>query len=561
MTIVDMLVRALRANPELAIFLTLAAGFAIGRLRIGSFRLGNVVGTLLAGVLIGQMGITVSPVVKNTFFDLFLFATGYKVGPQFFRGLKRNALTQVTLTIFLALSSLTVTVAFAKLMHYETGTAAGLLAGAFTESTVIGTASDTIARLDLPESEKTRLVNQIPVAYSVAYLVGTGFVVWFLSNLAPRMMKVNLAEESRKLEAELGALSGSGSGADSAYRVWDSRTFQLPASWANRTVADVESTLRPDRVFIQRIRRGQTLMDTTPDTRLSTGDIIAVTARREVFFKGTLPLGAEIEDRALLDFPIKTLDVVLTNRDLDGRTLAEVADEHGRGVTLTTLIRGGEEIPFTSSTVLNRGDLFRLTGAAQDMERAGRALGYVERPSSETDVVFVGVGIVVGGLIGLLSVTVGRVPLTLTASGGALVMGLVFGWLRSVRPTFGRIPEPALWIFDTIGLAVFIGIVGLNAGPSFVDGLRETGLSLLLVGFAAAAIPHTATVLFGRYVLRMNPVILLGACAGAGTATAALRAIQDEAQSKLPVLGYTVPYAIGNIVLTAWGPVIVMLVH
>ena len=138
-------------------------------------------------------------------------------------------------------------------------------------------------------------------------------------------------------------------------------------------------------------------------------------------------------------------------------------------------------------------------------------------------------------------------------------MGLVFGWLRSVRPTFGRIPEAALWVFDTVGLATFIGVVGLSAGPSFVSGLRETGPSLLLVGLVVAVTPHLTALLFGRKILRMNPVILFGACAGAGTVTAALRSIQDEAQSKLPVLGYTVPYAIGNILLTAWGPVIVLL--
>ena len=193
------------------------------------------------------------------------------------------------------------------------------------------------------------------------------------------------------------------------------------------------------------------------------------------------------------------------------------------------------------------------------MERAGAALGYIERPSSESDVVFLGVGIVIGGLIGLATVTIGGLPLTLTSSGGALIMGLIFGWLRSVYPTFGRIPEPALWIFDTVGLAVFIGVVGLTAGPTFVSGLRETGLSLLFVGMVVALIPHLVTLLFGLHVLKMNPLILFGACAGAGTMTAALRAIQDESQSKLPVLGYTVPYAIGNIILTAWGPVIVVL--
>jgi putative transport protein len=258
-------------------------------------------------------------------------------------------------------------------------------------------------------------------------------------------------------------------------------------------------------------------------------------------------------------FPAEVLDAVVTRKDVAERTLAEIAEKHGRGVALFKLVRGGEEIPFAPSTVVNRGDLMTISGAPRDVERAGKALGYLERPSSETDVVFVGLGIFVGGLVGMLSVTVAGIPLSLTASGGALIMGLVFGWLRSVRPTFGRIPEAALWIFDTIGLAAFIGTVGLAAGPTFVESIRRTGPSLLLVGLVVAVTPHMAALLFGHKVLKMNPVILFGASAGAGTVTAALRAIQDEAQSKLPVLGYTVPYALGNILLTAWGPVIVFL--
>jgi putative transport protein len=251
--------------------------------------------------------------------------------------------------------------------------------------------------------------------------------------------------------------------------------------------------------------------------------------------------------------------VVVTRREFEDRTLEEIAQQHGRGVVLHALVRAGEEIPFRPGTRLDRGDLLRIAGAQADVERVGKVLGYVERPSSATDVVFLGLGILVGGLLGALTIQIGDLPLSLTTSGGALIMGLVFGWLRSVRPTFGRIPEPALWVFDTIGLAVFIGVVGLGAGPSFVAGLRETGPSLLIVGFLVAVTPHLTALLFGRYVLKMNPVVLLGACAGAGTVTAALRALQDEAGSKLPVLGYTVPYAIGNILLTAWGPVIVLL--
>jgi putative transport protein len=554
------LLTSLREHPELAIFLTLAVGFTIGRLRIGSFKFGNVLGTLIAGVLIGQFDIPIEPTVKAVFFSLFLFATGYKVGPQFFRGLKKNAFPQVVLTVVLCVTSLLTTLAAARLLNYDSGTAAGLMAGAFTESTVIGTASDTIDRLDLPEAEKTRLKNNIPVAYAVSYLVGTGFVVWFLSVAAPRLLRVDMKAESRKLAAHL-STSGRTSDEDVhlAYKEWSIRAHRLADAWAGRTVADVERLASPERVFIERIRRGPELVEATPETVLLEGDVIAVGARRTVMLSGRLPLGEEVDDRTLLDFPMASFDVVVTKREIEDQPLVVLAERYGRGVVLVKLIRGGEEIPFDAATIINRGDLLRLAGAERDVLRVGAALGYIERPSSASDIVFLGLGIVVGGLIGLLTVNIGGLPITLTASGGALIMGLVFGWLRSVHPTFGRIPEPALWIFDTVGLAAFIGIVGLNAGPTFIAGLRETGPSLLLVALIVAVLPHLVSLLFGYHVLKMNPVILLGACSGAGTITAALRAIQDESQSKLPVLGYTVPYAIGNILLTAWGPVIVAL--
>ena len=551
---------SLREHPELAIFLVLALGFVIGRIRIGTFKLGNVVGTLIAGVIIGQLNIKVDPTVKSVFFSLFLFATGYKVGPQFFRGLKKNAMPQVALTVVLCVASLATTLVAAKLLHYDSGTAAGLMAGAFTESTVIGTASDTIDRLDIPEAEKTRLKNNIPVAYAVTYLVGTGLVVWFLSAGAPRLLRIDLKEEARKLAAQALAAGGvADHPVQMAYKEWSIRAFRLADAAVGRTVADLERSVGQERIFLERIRRGAQLLETTPETVLQSNDVVAIAARRRVLLGGHLPLGEEVEDPDLLAFPMATLDVVVTKKSAAEQSLTVLAQQYGRGVVLVKLIRGGEEIPFGPETIVNRGDLLRLAGAQPDVERAGAALGYIERQSSESDVVFLGVGILVGGLVGMLTLTVGGLPLTLTTSGGALIMGLVFGWLRSVYPTFGRIPEPALWIFDTVGLAVFIGVVGLTAGPTFVSGLRQTGPSLLVVGMIVALLPHLVTLLFGLHVLKMNPLILFGACAGAGTVTAALRAIQDESQSKLPVLGYTVPYAIGNILLTAWGPVIVVL--
>jgi putative transport protein len=557
----DYLVTAFREHPELAIFLTLALGFLLGKLRIGSFTLGTVVGTLLAGVLIGQLDIRVPPIVKNVFFDLFLFTTGYKVGPQFFRGLRKDAVPQLALTVVLCVTCLLSAWGASVVLGYDVGTTAGLLAGAFTESTVIGTAGDAINRLDLPAAEKTRLTNNIPVAYAVTYLIGTGFVVWFLSSLAPRLMRVNLREEAKKLQAELGGGDEREPGVGSAFTRFSVRAYRVTKEGLiNRSVAEIEALPRDFRVFVTRIRRNGAILEPEPTTIIQKDDVVAVMARSEILMARGTEIGPEADDRALLDFPVEMLDVVVTSKAIAGKTLGELASaDLARGVFLRQLTRVGQPMPFTLETRLDRGDVLTILGAVKDVERAATAIGYPDRPTVATDMIFVGLGIVAGGLVGLLSVTVGGMPLTLTASGGALVGGLVFGWLRAIHPTFGRIPEPAMWVFDTVGLTVFMAAVGLGAGPSFVSGIQTTGISLVLVGLVVAIVPHALAILVGRHVLKMNPIILLGACAGAGTVTAALRAVQEESGSKLPALGYTVPYAVGNILLTVWGPVIVAL--
>jgi putative transport protein len=555
----DYFVKALQGHPELAIFLVLAMGFFIGRMKIGSFSLGTVVGTLLAGVLIGQLDIKVPVIVKNIFFDLFLFTTGYKVGPQFFRGLKKDALPQLAVTVVLCVTCLLSAFTVSKFLGYDMGTAAGLLAGAFTESTVIGTAGDAINRLNIPDMEKIRLINNIPVAYAVTYLIGTAFVVWFLPAIGPRLMRVNLREEGKKLQAKISGAEEPEPGIHSSFQTFGVRAYRVTnEKLVNKTVGEIEAMPKEARIFILRVRHEGLIVEAEPSTVIHHGDVVAVITRTEMLMARGTEIGPEVEDKALVDFPASLLDVVVTNKAIVQKTLKELAaSEFTRGVFLRKLLRVGEPIPLNWETRVDRGDVMSLVGAKPDVERAAKEIGYADRPTNATDMIFVGLGIVLGGFVGLLTVMVGGLPLTLTASGGALVMGLIFGWLRSVRPTFGRIPEPAMWIFDTVGLTTFMAVVGLGAGPSFVSGLQKSGVSLVFVGLVVAVLPHITAILFGRYVLRMNPLILLGACSGAGTITAALRAVQDESQSKLPALGYTVPYAIGNILLTAWGPVIV----
>jgi len=553
----EYLFEILRQHPELALFLTVAMGFLVGKVSLGSFKIGAVLGTLFSGLLIGLLDISIPSLIKTIFFDMFIFATGFKVGPQFFQLLKKDALPQILLTVIICVTSLTTVYVISKLLNYNMGTAAGLLAGAFTESTVIGTAGQAIERLAITGDLKNIYINSIPIAYAATYLVGTAAVVLFLPNVAPRLIRVNIKELAQKLDGQFFGKNQSVKNETSSNPVWNLRALQLNSTMlSGMTVEEIEYFIPEGRVIIERIRRNGLLLDAHQKTILQEGDVIAVTARQEVMVQ-LFRYGNEITDKELLDIPRQTVKIVVTKRAAAGKTLRELAELYRQGIVLQKLTRTGVDMPFDTDTVVNRGDCLVLDGHPKYLERTSKELGFVEPVTPDTDILFVALGIFIGGILGSFSLTLFGVPVALSASGGALVMGLFFGWLRSHRPTFGRIPDAALWIFDTLGLTVFIGVVGISAGPGLISGLSHTGFSIILVALAVALLPHVIGLYFGYYILKMNPVMLLGAQSGAGTSTSALKSLQDVAGSKLPVLGYTIPYALGNILLTAWGPVIV----
>ena len=558
------LIDTLKANPEIAIFLALALGFLIGGVKIGKFSLGNVTGVLLAGVLIGQLNITISPNVKSVFFLMFLFAVGYSVGPQFFRGLKSDGLPQVFFAVILCVACLLCAFIAAKAAGYSMGQAAGLLSGACTISAVLGVAGDTMGQIGLTPEQHQAMVAAMPVAYAVTYLYGTAGSAWFLASIGPKLLGVNLAKECAEYEAKMGGSADAGDHM-SAYRKLTTRAYQVAAEskLAGKTVAEFENQFLMPRVFILRLRQAAKICKADPQTVIRAGDVLGLAGPREALLKIEKDLGPEVEDREMFDVPIQILDVVITNKAFAGKTLLEIrqseAAQEVRGVFLRKLIRTGQEMPFNAGTRVDRGDVVQIVGPVEEVDKAAAKLGYADRVTEKTDMVFMGLGIVIGALIGAIVIRFGQVPLSLSTSGGALFAGLVCGWLRSVNPTFGRIPGPALWVFNNVGLCTFIAVVGISCGPSFVAGLKAAGISLFFWGVFVTTVPFVVGIYVGKYVFKMHPGIVLGACAGARTTTAALGAIQDEARSKMPALGYTITYAVGNTLLIIWGVVIVLM--
>ena len=554
------IVDTLRSYPELAIFLALAVGFFIGPKKLAGFSLGNVTATLLAAVAIGQLGIAVPGPIKSTFFLLFLFAVGYGVGPQFFRGLGKEGPKQIAFSLIVLALCLLVPIVCAKVAGLDLGYAVGLYAGSQTISASIGVASDQINRLGLPVEQAKAYLDAMPIGYAVTYIFGTIGSAIVLAQIGPKLIGVDLPAACAEYEKQMGGGQvGQDPGVFSAYRHVEVRAYRIDGA-SGLTGKPVRELFPGLRIFVERIRRGDRFIDADADSVLQPGDVVTISGPRDALVEKVESVVPEVEDRALLDMPVTMVDLFVRSKAVNGKTLREVADLPAtRGIYLRKITRSMVEIPILPETEILRGDILTIAGSSRHVDAAVAEIGHADRPVESTDLAVVAAGIVIGGLIGALTYVAGGVPISLSTSGGALLAGLVLGYLRTIHPTFGKIPGPALWLMNTLGLNIFIAIVGISAGPGFVSGLQQVGLSLFLWGMVATTIPLVVAILLGHYVFKFHPAILFGVCAGVRTTTAALGMIQEAAKSKVPALGYGMPYAIGNTLLTIFGMVIVLM--
>ena len=568
MEILDWLVKTLRDNPAIAIFLTLGIGFWIGKLKYKTFSLGTVTSVLLVGVLVGQLDIPVPGPLKQVFFLLFLFAIGYSVGPQFFASLKGSGLKQVLFAVVMCLIVLGTTFGVAELFHYNKGEAAGLFAGAQTMSAVIGVADDTIQTLNVPATDKTDWTNIIPVAYAVTYIFGTIGSAWILGTLGPSLLGglKKVKQQTEDLERSMNQDPSSTDPAlVNAWRPVVYRAYKVDGNWFDspHTVKEIEEYMESKgrRLFVERVRSGsEVTTHPAPDIIVKKGDDIVISGRREFVIEDESWLGSEISDASLLSFPIERIPVMVASKNMAGKTVADFRESmQTKGVVIDSIKRGGVEIPVAAATRLQRGDVLTISGAVADVNATASYIGYPDKPTTSSDMVFVGIGIAIGALIGAITLHFGGIPVSLSTSGGALIAGLVLGWLRSRHPTFGQIPDSAVWVFNNVGLNMFIAVVGISAGPTFISGLHQVGWQMLVAGILATGIPLILGIIVGDKIFKFHPAITLGCVAGSRTTTAALGAIQDSLQSTVPAMGYTVTYAIGNTLLILCGLAMVLL--
>jgi len=545
--------------PEVFILLAVAIGMLLGHVRVRGFSLGAPACTLIVAVVLGQFGtIVIPPLLKSIFFGFFVFTIGYRSGPNFFASLSLQTVSQVALALVMGTCGLVVILVFAHAFEFGPGAAAGLGAGSLTQTSMMGTASGALEQLGLPADALKQEQANIAAGYAVTYILGYILVLLFVPFAAPRLMGINLKEEAAKLEAAL--LGGASAKPDNLlYKKFQVRAYRVSKA-AGRTVNEIEVQVGR-RAVVERILRDGQDVELRAGTGLKADDEILLAGPSAVIVAATSMIGPEIEgEHVMRSVPGEVLEVYVTARHLHGRALSEIVEEIGdtaRGVFLRALTRQGQDVPVTPGTRIYVGDVMTLVALNQDLNRLVPRIGQPIRVADRTDIAFFAGGLAAGLLVGLLSVTIGSVPLTLGGGGGALIAGLLCGWLRSRRPTFGAFPPAAQQSLIDLGLGGFIAAIGLASGPAALAAIEAHGLLLLGVGVIVTLTPLVIGTLFAHRVLRMNPVIVCGALAGAMTVDAAVASACDVADSQTPVLGVAVPYAIANVVLTVLGPIIV----
>lgn len=544
---------SLEHDPVLLLFTLIGTGYLIGNINVGGFSFGAVAGVLFAGLFFGYFGLRIAPGAQSVGFALFIFSVGYQAGPRFFSAIKQDGVRYLLLSLVVTFSAVTIAVIAARLLQLAPGMSAGLLAGGLTSSPTLAAAQDAVregtVRLGAGVDADS-VIDNIASAYAITYIFGlTGLIT--LIKYMPRLLGLDMVAEARSQEQLDSPPLQAVNITTRCYRVENEAFTTLSLAELRERYCQ--------QVPVLKVVRDDNAIAWKSTEHLQFGDRIELVGPRELFTGAIGEIGPEIAPDWDIQASRDSAQIVVTNEVVYGHTLGDLRIPQNFGVLVQHVDRVGARMPYSPDLRLAKGDILSVTGSASGIDLFGEYAGEVERDISETDMVTFAFGIAFGVLLGMLAVEVSGIALGLGTAGGLLASGLLIGYLRSVRPTFGRLPEAARWLLMEFGLLIFMAGVGLRAGGSIIPTLQQSGPLLIVAGILVTILPLAIAYLFGRKVLGLNPAILLGALTGAMTSGAALSVVTRESQSAVPAIGYAGTYAFGNVFLMVAGPLILLL--
>lgn len=546
----------LKGDQVLIIFTVISLGYLLGKVNILNFELGNVTGVLIAGLFLGAWGFESNPDMATFGFTIFIFCVGLQAGPSFFTAFAADGARYLILSMIVAVTAVTLCWSFSFLFEMDSGVAAGMLAGALTSTPTLVGAQDAVTSglAILPEGMTAEeVIKNVSVAYSLTYLFGIGGLM-FIIKYIPTIFRVDLVEEAKKIAPARASIK-----TINENNLPMVRTYQIDkGKMIGKTIRQIQEATN-QYFTVLGIRRNGDLIEISRNVVIEEGDIVSVIASiaQHSFAKGkSIP---EVFDKELLNFRIRTKEIVITGAEYVGNKVQDLMLPAKYGCFPIGLIRSGIDLPIDANTILCKGDKLEVIGEEDRITSVSEKLGSIEADVEKTDLLTLCLGAALGLLLGTIVLKFGHISIGLGSAGGLLIVGILIGFFRSVHPTFGAFPRAARNIMMDLGIVLFMSSIGLNAGSKVLEALTSVGPLMVLCGVSITIIPVFVAFAFGRYVMKMNAALLLGAITGAMTSTPSLNLVTEAAKSQVPALGYAGSYTFANVILTFAGAILVLI--
>jgi putative transport protein len=552
----------------MTIFFVLGFGYLLGRVTLGFFSLGSTAGSLMVGLIVGVAAFEwagvrfeIPDLVGTIFLALFTYAVGLRVGPQFVDGIRQAGVQLITLVIITTTTAFVIAYGGSRLFDLPPGYAPGILSGANTISAVMGVATSAVSGglyTPPPGMSSGEVTANIAAGYSLSYMLSILCIVLLVRNL-PGMFGIDPVKAAKASESKYGAqghpLPGTSQAFDLGTNTVSVRVVRATnAKIVGRAIRDLVADLSAP---ILKLTRAGEIVPLIGNPIVQTGDLLTISGPTKDVLAEIPALGEEVADDIARHLDVDQAEIIVIRPQFVGKTLADLqASRPAYGVRVRAFFRGGHELPLLPATPLARHDVVRVVAPPEALQRIIAALGQAVRPTNATDIVTLGLYIATGYAVGLVTVRIGGIPVGLGTMGGIVVAGMVASIVRAINPALGGpMPEGARAFLEGIGVDLFVSTLGLTVAPALVAAVSKgsTTLAVLGLGAVCATLPTFISWVFGLYVLKMDPMVLAGAVAGARNSTTAMRAISDKAKSTVPAFGYPVPYAVSTVVFLIYG--------
>ena len=537
------------SNQVFTLFICLAIGFLIGNYKIaGKFNIGATVGTLIVTLIVGQIGnFPRDEMLGTIFFGAFMFSVGYRIGPQLLVSLKLFGVRILIASIFWMVVAFLVGWSLFSAFKIGPGIAAGVISGALTQSATVASSLQTIGSLPVNQSVRATYEAQLPVAYALTYVFGTLGVIIFLRDLAPKILGISIAEQGPKMAEHYHFH------AKNPNPTWR-RTYRIAddSPLVGKTLEEFNRRSNYRIIGLAAFHDGK--MTDHLEYQLQVGDLLTVIGYA-VHFDRLMRVPGLTEVLTPTNAPCERAFVLGKNFKPGELALLR---QHGVFVNIQDPISGNQQL----INQLQPGDVISLTGNTSRTKAILKKMGRWKATDTAMNYSLFSLGIGCASLLGIIGLKLNSIPLQLGNGTAALIMGLILSsWIERHRDR-KSIPVTVTSFLQSFGLTLFVGTVGLQSAQAFTSAIKSLGIGVLFIGAMISIMPHLLTLFFGRYVLKMEPLALIGAMTGSGTIAAAMNEISQKAGPEggaYYAAAFTPAFVVGNIGITLLGPIFVAL--